>query len=61
MYIAYSALQPTSASSITDDALQNEQANIRLSAYQAICNKYNKEIAAIQKYFPGWAPAYPCK
>ncbi|HTH83366.1 MAG TPA: hypothetical protein VL490_10545 [Mucilaginibacter sp.] len=61
MYIAYSALQPTSASPITGDTPQDEQADIRLKAYQAICNKYNKEIAAIQKYLPGWAPAYPGK
>jgi hypothetical protein len=37
----------------------NKQHALRLKAYRATCQKFNKEIAAIQQYLPGWAPAYP--
>jgi hypothetical protein len=59
MHIAYSALQNTTPQQTADNAFAIRQHSIRLEAYQATCSKYNKEIAAIQKYIPGWVPAYP--
>ncbi|MDB5010068.1 MAG: hypothetical protein JWR67_377 [Mucilaginibacter sp.] len=32
--------------------------SIRYKAYQATCQKYDREIVAIQKYLPGWTPAF---
>ncbi|MDB4926793.1 hypothetical protein [Mucilaginibacter sp.] len=58
MHIAYSALQNTTRP-IAADKITEEQLIIRFKAYQATCNKYTKEIAAIQKYIPGWLPACP--
>jgi len=64
MYIAYSVLQCPSAGAAhfteTDEnrALFTNQ-QLRYQAYQDICNKYRHEIAAIQKYLPGWQPAPP--
>jgi len=60
MYIAHSALQPelqqltTRQTLITDNELQ-----LRYQAYQAICSKYHREIAAIQQYMPDWRPSPP--
>lgn len=60
MYIAYSALHEAQLQIINQtQAATNPQHALRLQAYQATCQKFNKEIAAIQKYLPGWAPAYP--
>lgn len=58
MHIAYSAIQNSAPQQPTQPAVKQQQ-NIRLRAYQATCSKYSKEIAAIQKYIPGWLPAYP--
>jgi len=60
MYIAYSALQTITQQSenkTTDHNLHNELI-LRYQAYQTICSKYNQEIADIQKYLPGWQPAF---
>jgi hypothetical protein len=59
MHIAYSALQNTTLQQMADNAPAIRQHSIRLEAYQATCSKYRKEIAAIQKYLPGWVPAWP--
>ena len=56
MYIAYSALQPINRCKLKDNELQ-----LRLEAYHATCKKYSHEIAAIQKYLPGWTPAFERK
>ncbi|MBD1394586.1 hypothetical protein [Mucilaginibacter glaciei] len=56
MHIAYSALRPTNKTELKSNELQQ-----RLDAYQAICEKYSREIAAIQKYLPGWTPAFERK
>jgi hypothetical protein len=64
MYIAYSVLrgQPTGAAPYaeteTTETLSAEL-QLRYQAYQDICNKYRLEIAAIQKYLPGWRPNPP--
>jgi hypothetical protein len=59
MHIAYSAIQNTTPHKPANQATAIRQHSIRLEAYQATCSKYSKEIAAIQKYIPGWVPAYP--
>jgi predicted metal-dependent peptidase len=53
MHIAYSALRETKKRSKDSKVL-----NQRMDAYQATCNKYSNEIAAIQKYMPGWLPQF---
>jgi hypothetical protein len=59
MHIAYSALQqPTADNQHSDTPLTDHEPLLRYQAYQAACTKYNKEIAAIQKYIPGWMPTF---
>lgn len=64
MYIAYSVLrgQPANAAPYAEttktEGLNLEQ-QLRYQAYRDICNKYRREIAAIQKYMPGWQPDPP--
>ena len=31
---------------------------LRYEAYKKTCDKYRHEIAAIQKYLPGWVPEF---
>jgi hypothetical protein len=60
MHIAYSATRDVNRQIIIKrPAAANPQHALRLKAYLATCQKFNKEIAAIQKYLPGWAPACP--
>jgi hypothetical protein len=56
MHLAYSALNPASQQQ-TPNAT-NSTIIIRLKAYQAVCEKYKREIIAIQKYLPNWAPSF---
>jgi hypothetical protein len=59
MYIAYSALQQQTDNKEHNHTLQpDHEPLLRYLAYQAACNKYSKEIAAIQQYIPGWMPAF---
>ena len=51
MHLAYSALNPASQGI-------NHQIIMRLKAYQAVCEKYKHEIAAIRRYLPNWSPAF---
>ncbi|MES2377493.1 MAG: hypothetical protein V4553_12980 [Bacteroidota bacterium] len=59
MHIAYSAIQNTTPHNLGNQATAIRQHSIRLDAYQATCSKFSKEITAIQKFIPGWVPAYP--
>jgi hypothetical protein len=59
MYIAYSAIKDATTPIPVNQTTDNYQYSLRLEAYQATCDKFCKEIAAIQKYIPGWVPAYP--
>jgi hypothetical protein len=59
MYIAYSALRTTTKKGKSQ--LKNQQLQQRLEGYHATCQKYSKEIAAIQKYLPGWMPVFEAK
>jgi hypothetical protein len=63
MHLAYSALQQTTVSENQQYAgikLENHQHEplLRYRAYEAACQKYSEEITAIQKYIPGWMPAF---
>jgi len=58
MHLAHSALQNTIRQISPVNTMEEEQLNIRFKAYQAVCNKYSREITAIQKYIPGWVPAF---
>jgi hypothetical protein len=62
MYIAYSALPNLNRQ--TEHQRHEEPENnllIRYRAYVATCEKYHLEITAIQKYIPGWQPAFQVK
>lgn len=56
MHIAHSALRNTIKTG--QPQLSNPEMQHRIAAYQAACNKYRQEIADIQKYLPGWMPAF---
>lgn len=59
MHIAYSALQqPTPNSQSCPATEPDHEPLLRYQAYQAVCIRYSNEIAAIQKYMPGWMPAF---
>jgi hypothetical protein len=59
MHIAYSALPNINQPMPVDKITVHTEHSIRLEAYQDTCDKFCKEIIAIQKYIPGWVPAYP--
>ncbi|GGB08098.1 MULTISPECIES: hypothetical protein [Mucilaginibacter] len=61
MHIAFSALrQLTGVNNNQDsrDTLNEHEALQRFEGYKTACEKYRDEIAAIQKYMPGWMPAF---
>jgi hypothetical protein len=61
MYIAFSALGQQAINQtdqINAEVLEDNEAVLRFKAYQAACDKYRDEIRAIQKYMPGWMPAF---
>ena len=59
MHLAYSTLNH-----IAEDRqqIQHHQSDnelvLRYLAHEKTCNKYRNEIAAIQKYLPGWLPKF---
>jgi hypothetical protein len=59
MHIAYSALRtkPKNGRALPVSKDLTE----RLNAYENACDKYRAEIAAIQKYMPGWMPPFEAK
>ncbi|RYU91078.1 hypothetical protein EWM62_03835 [Mucilaginibacter terrigena] len=59
MYIAYSVLRDEQKTG--KDLPDNNKLNKRLEGYIAACDKYRNEIAAIQKYIPGWTPPFELK
>jgi hypothetical protein len=62
MHIAYSAINTVTTNQLSQAGEYNTQTNseliLRYQAYEATCNKYRHEIAAIQKYLPGWVPKF---
>jgi hypothetical protein len=61
MHLAYSALRDVTLGETLIAKKQtpiNRNIKLRHQGYQAACQKYKQEIAAIQQYFPGWQPAF---
>ncbi len=59
MHLAYSAISTIkSPERFRGTEIKNDQL-LRYRAYKITCNKFSKEIAAIQKYIPGWLPCSP--
>jgi hypothetical protein len=61
MYIAFSALHQSTGeghNQNNQNTLNEHEALQRFEAYMAACEKYKDEITAIQKYMPGWMPAF---
>jgi hypothetical protein len=58
MYLAYSAFNITNNGNRKEQQLDNDL-TLRYHAYLAACQKYQREIVEIRKYFPGWAPNPP--
>jgi hypothetical protein len=58
MHLIYSALRNLNQQQENHKVPANNVIMLRYKAYQATCHKYNREIAAIQKYLPGWLPAF---
>lgn len=56
MHLAYSAISQTNNNQNLSQT-DNERL-LRYQAYQQTCEKYRHEIAAIQKYLPGWLPKF---
>jgi len=59
MHLAYSALKPENNSNHSQAVKQPGDGTLRYMAYLKTCEKYRHQIAAIRKYFPGWAPNPP--
>ena len=69
MHVVYSAINTKNTSARPSASLQHNQPYpdsyrdgdelmLRYLAYQTACNKYSHEIAAIQRYTPGWLPEF---
>lgn len=64
MYIAYLSPQLLSASASNNKCIHADDAdltfhNAQMEGYTAACARLSKEIAAIQRYLPGWLPERP--
>ncbi|MGZ3755489.1 MAG: hypothetical protein ACXVAY_00930 [Mucilaginibacter sp.] len=58
MYLAYSAFQDLSQPATPQKSTNNKTLALRYIAYRETCQKHKQEIIAIQKYLPGWQPAF---
>jgi len=59
MHLAYSAIATNYYQPINTEPENTEtEIMLRYQAYQATCEKHRHEIAAIQKYIPGWLPKF---
>jgi len=56
MYLIYSAYQHQVSPNTADP--NNHEKQLRYEAYMAVCEKYRREIAAIQKHLPNWKPRF---
>jgi len=56
MHLAYSAISASKHHTQNNSNEAENECMIRYRAYQTTCDKYAREIAAIQKYLPGWMP-----
>ena len=53
MHVVYNAIKKRTTGDEKDNGVQK-----KYEAYLSVCNKYKHEIVAIQKYMPGWRPAF---
>jgi hypothetical protein len=58
MHLAYSAFQDLSQSATPQKSKTKKTLTLRYNAYRQTCQKYHREIIAIQKHLPGWQPAF---
>jgi len=58
MHLAYSAISTNKHHTQNSHKDPDNELMIRYHAYQTTCDKYQREIAAIQKYLPGWMPKF---
>jgi hypothetical protein len=58
MHLAYSAISASTHHPHKTGSENENERIIRYRAYQTTCDKYAREIAAIQKYLPGWTPKF---
>ena len=58
MYLAYSAPNMPHNGNHSEQQMDNDL-TLRYQAYLAACQKHQREIVEIRKYFPGWAPNPP--
>lgn len=61
MRLVYSAPQNTDSNLKATTGYSkpiSRRERLRYRGYQAACQKYEQEIAAIQQYIPGWQPAF---
>ncbi|QEM09295.1 hypothetical protein [Mucilaginibacter rubeus] len=61
MYIVFSAFRQPAQISINEyrtDVANEQEVLQRIEGYRMACEKYRDEIAAIQKYMPGWLPSF---
>ncbi|WP_295670594.1 hypothetical protein [uncultured Mucilaginibacter sp.] len=56
MHLAYSSISTAIQHQQQENSLNERQ--LRYLAYLVTCQKFRREIAAIQKYLPGWAPEF---
>jgi len=57
MHLAYSAISTDTQQHQQQENNRNERL-LRYLAYLVTCQKYRREIAAIQQYLPGWTPEF---
>jgi len=62
MYLIYSAINTTITNQRqpgdTSERQPAHELMLRYQAYQTTCDKFSREITAIQKYMPGWTPRF---
>ena len=60
MHLAYSAIGTLNNNQPSGIQLNEPESEIQLryNAYKTTCDKFSREIAAIRKYIPGWAPKF---
>lgn len=59
MHLAYSSFRNICKNDQSNKTSFNKKARqLRYQGYQAACEKYQDEIAAIQQYLPGWKPQF---
>ena len=60
MHLAYSAISINKnfLPKGKQHTMPENELQLRYHGYQQACDKYNREIIAIQQYLPGWVPKF---